>query len=86
MEIVVLYLGKERKEEEQMYKGLIIMEILNMEQEIFLDFNLVVDLSVIELDLLNVFVIKFEYLDSEVVLSVFIELEKIQEMEIDLSS
>lgn len=86
MEIVVLYLGKERKEEEQTYKGLIITEILNMEQEIFLDFNLVVDLSVIELDLLNVFVIKFEYLDSEVVLSVFIELEKIQEMEIDLSS
>lgn len=57
-----------------------------MEQEIFLDFNLVVDLSVIELDLLNVFIIKFEYLDSEVVLSVYIELGKIQEMEIDLSS
>lgn len=86
METVVLYPGKERKEEEQTYKGLIITETSNMEQETPPDLNPVVDLSVIEPDLSNVSVTKSEHSDSEVASSVPTESEKIQEMETNSSS
>lgn len=71
METVVLYPGKEHKEEEQTYKGLIITETSNMEQETPPE--------------LNVSVTKSEHSDSEVASSVLTESEKIQEMETDSS-